>query len=80
MVNTDDKGFPSVYKLTAHIVLVTKYRKPVINREIMNRLDEIVRQICQKWSVLLVEFNGESDPREDKKIGGFYELILLIYD
>lgn len=61
MVNTYNKGFRSVYKLTAHLVLVTKYRKPVINRDIMNRLDEIVRQTCQKWSISLVEFNGESD-------------------
>ena len=61
MVNTYNRGFRSVYKLTVHLVLVTKYRKPVINREIMNRLDEIVRQTCQKWSISLVEFNGESD-------------------
>ncbi|MGK7924582.1 MAG: transposase, partial [Spirulina sp.] len=41
MVNTYHRGFRSVYKLTAHLVLVTKYRKPVINREIMDRLDKI---------------------------------------
>ena len=61
MVNSYNKGFRSVYKLTAHLVLVTKYRQPFINREIMNRLDEIVSQTCQKWSISLVEFNGESD-------------------
>ncbi|CAA9278426.1 hypothetical protein AVDCRST_MAG92-3369, partial [uncultured Coleofasciculus sp.] len=29
-----DRGFRSVYSLTAHIVFVTKYRKKVIDKDI----------------------------------------------
>lgn len=34
-------GFRSVYRLTAHVVLVTKYRRKAINDEILARLKEI---------------------------------------
>ena len=36
-----NKGFRSVYKLTAHIVFVTKYSKKVITLPIMDRLKEV---------------------------------------
>ncbi len=32
-----NKGFRSVYKLNAHIVFITKYRKKAINQEINDR-------------------------------------------
>ena len=51
----------TVYDLSIHLVLVTKYRKKVINSEILRRLEEISRDLCQKWDCTLVEFNGESD-------------------
>ena len=35
------QGFRSVYKLNAHVVFVTKYRKKAINFEILNRLKVI---------------------------------------
>ena len=50
-----------VYKLTFHLVLVTKYRKTCFTDEILNRLKEIVTNLCQKWEVDLLEFNGEAD-------------------
>jgi len=56
-----NKGFRSVYKLTAHIVLVTKYRKKAINKERLIRLKEIFEQTLLKWDCLLVDFNSESD-------------------
>jgi len=55
------KGFRSVYKLTAHIVLVTKYRKKAINQARLTRLEEIFQETLNKWSCSLVEFNGEAD-------------------
>lgn len=55
------KGFRSVYKLTAHIVLVTKYRKKAISKKILLRLKEIFTDTLIKWECNLVEFNGESD-------------------
>ena len=61
MSSNFNKGFRSVYKLTAHIVLVTKYRKKAIDRERLVRLEEIFEQTLLKWDCSLVDFNSESD-------------------
>ncbi|NMG17999.1 IS200/IS605 family transposase [Brasilonema bromeliae] len=55
------KGFRSVYSLTAHIVFVTKYRRKVINKEILEKLAQIFTSTCNKWECNLKQFNGESD-------------------
>lgn len=55
------KGFRSVYKLTAHIVLVTKYRKKAINQERLERLKTIFLETLEKWECQLLDFNSESD-------------------
>ncbi|NJN23990.1 MAG: IS200/IS605 family transposase [Acaryochloridaceae cyanobacterium RL_2_7] len=56
-----DKGFRSVYSLTAHIIFVTKYRRPLLTQQMMDRLEEIFSETLAKWECSLVEFNGESD-------------------
>ncbi len=61
MTTAYDKGFRSVYLLTAHIVFVTKYRKKVINKDIYQRLASIFDEACSKWESSLLEFNGEKD-------------------
>jgi len=58
---TYQKGWRSVYSLTAHLVLVTKYRRQVINSAILSRLNEIFKDTLEKWDSQLVEFNGEPD-------------------
>lgn len=55
------KGFRNVYDLNIHLVLVTKYRKKVITKPILNRLSEIFTATCSKWRCEVVEFNGEPD-------------------
>ena len=55
------KGFRSVYKLTAHIVLVTKYRKKAISKEKLERLHIIFKETLEKWDCQLLDFNSESD-------------------
>ncbi|MGB3192119.1 IS200/IS605 family transposase [Lyngbya sp. PCC 8106] len=55
------KGFRSVYRLNAHIVLVVKYRRKAISKEILIRLQEIFVDTLKKWDCTLLEFNGESD-------------------
>lgn len=50
-----------VSTLTAHLVLVTKYRKKVIDVDILQRLEEIIRSVCEKWGCDVVEVNGEPD-------------------
>ena len=61
MESNYNKGFRSVYKLTAHIVFVTKYRKKAIDRQVLKRLEEIFWQTLLKWDCNLVQFNGEED-------------------
>jgi putative transposase len=61
MSSNYNKGFRSVYKLTAHVVLVTKYRKKAISEKVLLRLKEIFTDTLIKWECNLVEFNGEPD-------------------
>ncbi len=51
----------TVYELSIHLVLVTKYRRKVINQKMLKRLEEIFIDTCQKWECQVKEFNGESD-------------------
>lgn len=50
-----------VYKLKYHLVLVTKYRRRCFTAPMLDRLEEICRDLCQKWEVDLEEFGGEAD-------------------
>ena len=61
MSSTYNKGFRSVYKLNAHVVFVTKYRKPAINKERLERLHNIFKETLKKWDCALNDFNAESD-------------------
>lgn len=49
------------YRLQVHLVLGAKYRKKVINKEMLSRLEQIFRDTCFKWESSVVEFNGEAD-------------------
>ena len=51
----------SVYSLTAHLVLVTKYRRQVLDSLISNRLEEIFQDICSHSGCILKEFNAQLD-------------------
>jgi putative transposase len=51
----------AVYSLNIHLVLVTKYRRKVINHTMLSRLQEIFENTCTKWRSKVTEFNGESD-------------------
>jgi putative transposase len=56
-----EKGFRSVYLLNAHIVFVTKYRRKVITKDLLHRLEQIFKDTCSLWESSVIEFNGESD-------------------
>ena len=40
---------------------MTKYRRKVINLEILTRLKEVFKSVLEKWDSELIEFNGEAD-------------------
>ncbi|WP_299011161.1 IS200/IS605 family transposase [uncultured Shewanella sp.] len=50
-----------VFDMKYHLVLVTKYRRKCFTNEILNRLEIICVELCQKWEVQVLEFGGEAD-------------------
>lgn len=54
-------GGRSVSDMKAHLVLTTKYRRNVLTGVMLERLGEIVGDLCQKWNCKVVEFNGEAN-------------------
>src|SRR5262249_32094089 len=50
-----------VFSLHFHLVLVTKYRRKAITKEMLERLDSSFRERLEKWRSELIEFNGEAD-------------------
>ena len=61
MENTIRKNRNCVFLLHAHLVFVTKYRKPVFLEKHLQYLEENFKYICSCFECELVEFNGESD-------------------
>lgn len=55
------KNRHAVYKLTYHLVVVTKYRHPVINEQIKERLEEIAHNLFSKWKCQILEINSDGD-------------------
>lgn len=51
----------SAYRLFYHLVLSTKYRHECITGEMLERLEEIFKDLLLKWQCELVEFGGETD-------------------
>lgn len=51
----------SVSDLKAHLVLATKYRRKVLTGEMINRLSDVITDLCEKWDCKVIEFNGEDN-------------------
>ena len=51
----------SVYKITFHLVVVTKYRHKCINKEMNERLKEIANDLFPKFHCEIVEMETEDD-------------------
>ena len=47
-----------VYKMMHHLVLVTKYRRKALSKEILEELNFISNELCEKWDVTLHAFCG----------------------
>lgn len=50
-----------VFDLQYHLVLVTKYRRKALSKQILNDLKTICENVCQMWDIELKEFGGEAD-------------------
>ncbi len=51
----------AVYRIRLHIVFVTKYRRKVLTKEILDYLKGIFSDILKAWRCSLIEFDGEED-------------------
>ena len=56
-----DTNNHSVFLLYYHLVLVTKYRRKVIDDNISNRLKEIFEKIQDNYNITLQEWNHDKD-------------------
>ncbi len=51
----------SCFLLQYHLVLVTKYRKPVLTGEVKDLVYQTIRSILDEKGLTLLEMNGEAD-------------------
>ena len=56
-----NKAYRAVYNLTAHLVLVTKYRKPILTDALLIELEAVFASILKTRGGSLNDFNGEAD-------------------
>lgn len=54
-------GRHCVFKLHAHLVFVTKYRRTVLTGAARETLRDLFTKVCQDFEAVLVESNGEDD-------------------
>ena len=51
----------SCFMLQYHMVLVTKYRKPILTGEVKDLVYRIIREIFDEKKLVILELNGEPD-------------------
>ncbi|MDP2975744.1 MAG: IS200/IS605 family transposase [Anaerolineales bacterium] len=54
-------GRHCVFKMHVHLVFVTKYRREVFTKAILDDLHDIFASTCADFEAELVEFDGEND-------------------
>lgn len=54
-------GRHCIFKMHVHLVFVTKYRRGVFTKAILEDLREIFASVCTDFEAELVEFDGEDD-------------------
>ncbi|OHE75225.1 MAG: transposase [Verrucomicrobia bacterium RIFCSPHIGHO2_12_FULL_41_10] len=61
-VSTDlRRGRNCVFLMHVHLVFVTKYRRHVFTKIILEELHKIFHSVCKDFSAELAEFDGEKD-------------------
>lgn len=55
------RGRSVVTALHVHLVFVTKYRRGVLNDDMLTLCETTMRSVCDDFEAQLVEFNGEED-------------------
>lgn len=55
------QGRHALWDCHAHLVFVTKYRRGVLDDEMLTSCEATMRSVCADFGCDLVEFNGEDD-------------------
>lgn len=56
-----DNNNHSVFSMNYHLILVVKYRRPVIDAVISDRLRMIFEYICANYNISVTEWNHDTD-------------------
>ena len=56
-----DALFHCVYSLNYHLVIVTKYRRRVLTKPMLDRFDDLAKERVEAWGGRLIEVNGEPE-------------------
>ena len=51
----------SIFNLKIHLIVVVAYRRKMISSLIMHTLRETITEVCESFSVNVLEFSGEMD-------------------
>ena len=54
-------GRSCIFKNNVHLVFVTKYRRGVFTKEMLERTEAIMKETCEQMDCELLEFGGEDD-------------------
>lgn len=55
------RGRHCKFLMHVHLVFVTKYRRKVFTKEVLEFLEPVFKKVCQDFEAELVEFDGEND-------------------
>ena len=55
------RGRSCVFLMHIHLVFITKYRRKIFTKQILDELRTIFRNVCDDFESNLVEFEGEGD-------------------
>jgi putative transposase len=55
------RGRHVISALHVHLVFVTKYRRGVLDGDMLSSCEQVMRKVCGDFEATLCEFNGEHD-------------------
>lgn len=61
MTNEIRTGRHCVFNLHVHLVFVAKYRRRIFTKVILDRMEEVLKTVCDDFEAELIEFDGERD-------------------
>jgi putative transposase len=61
MTNELRTGRHCVFRLHVHLVFVSKYRKNIFTKPILNTSHQLFKKVCTDFEAELIEFDGEAD-------------------